>query len=130
MFKKAQILLYKKDQQDPNAQWVELTEADLDQPVKVFQQKIIAFKCYVNIQACVEGKGQGYVCNLNVDPMDEFERTMKKKTHFWSQIMTRGTTKAMVVIYHRGPGADDEPSGVHPMHYTQTFKELDIFDKD
>jgi len=62
--------------------------------------------------------------------MDEFERTMKKKTHFWSQIMTRGTTKAMVVIYHRGPGADDEPTGVHPMHYTQTFKELEIFDKD
>jgi|TARA_B110000238_G_C15981191_1_gene376089 hypothetical protein len=62
--------------------------------------------------------------------MDEFERTMKKKTHFWSQIMTRGTTKAMVVIYHRGPGADDEPAGVHPMHYNHTFKDLQISDKD
>ena len=36
MFKKAQILLYKKDESDPNAQWVELAEADLDQPVKNF----------------------------------------------------------------------------------------------
>lgn len=44
--------------------------------------------------------------------------------------MTRGTTKAMVVIYHRGPGADEEPMGVHPMHYNQTFKELEILDKD
>lgn len=35
MFKKAQILLYKKDESD--SQWVELTEADLDQPVKNFQ---------------------------------------------------------------------------------------------
>ena len=36
MFKKAQILLYKKDDSDANAPWVELTEADLDQPVKNF----------------------------------------------------------------------------------------------
>ena len=36
MFKKAQILLYKKESEDPNAQWVEMTEADLDQPVKNF----------------------------------------------------------------------------------------------
>jgi hypothetical protein len=41
--------------------WIEMTDEDLDQPVKAFQNKSIAFKFYMNISACVEGKGQGYL---------------------------------------------------------------------
>lgn len=104
-----------------------MTEAELDQPVKNFLNITIAFKTYMSISACIEGKGQGYLQQLQVDPIDEFERTMKKKTHFWRNMMMRGQTKAMVVVYHKD---NEEPNGVHPLQYSLTFKELNIFEKD
>lgn len=41
--------------------------------------------------------------------------------------MMRGQTKAMVVVYHKDY---EEPTGVHPLQYSSTFKELNIFEKD
>lgn len=62
--------------------------------------------------------------------MDDFEKTMRKKTHYWTNMMMRGITRHIVVIYHKRPDADQEPQGVHPSQYSSTFKDLEIFEKD
>jgi len=68
LYKKANIILLKKaeivskpiESAPMSATWVEMTEADLDQPVKIFMNQCIAFKAYMDITVCVEGRGQSY----------------------------------------------------------------------
>lgn len=105
-----------------------MTEMDLDQPVKTFMNQTIAFRCYMSISVCVEGRGQSYVQQLQVDPLDQLERTMKAKTHFWKTFMMRGNQKCMVVIHHKGPG-NQEPDFVHPDSLNDTFKDIGVSDK-
>jgi hypothetical protein len=37
-----------------------MTDIDMEQPVKVFMNQTIAFKAFMNISVCVEGRGQSY----------------------------------------------------------------------
>jgi hypothetical protein len=68
LYKKANIILLKKaeivskpiESAPMSATWVEMTEADMDQPVKIFMNQCIAFKAYMEISVCVEGRGQSY----------------------------------------------------------------------
>jgi hypothetical protein len=38
--------------------------------VKIFTQKTIAFKVFMNITVAIDGRGQSYKTNLTVDPME------------------------------------------------------------
>lgn len=137
LHKKANVIMLKKSEminkpieQAPAAPvWVEMTEADMEQPVKVFMNQTIAFKAYMSISVCVEGRGQSYHQQLQVDPMDLLERTMKSKTHFWKTFMMRGNQKCMVVIHHKGAGKDVEPEFVHPDSLNSSFKDIGVADK-
>lgn len=137
LYKKASIIMLKKSEQinKPIVQaplapvWVEMTDADMEQPVKVFMNQTIAFKAYMSISVCVEGRGQSYHQQLKVDPMDLLERTMKAKTHFWKTFMMRGNQKCMVVIHHKGAAKDQEPEFVHPDSMNSSFKEIGVSDK-
>lgn len=110
LYKKANIVLMKKSESlskpiesgPSSSNWVEMTELDMEQPVKVFMNQTIAFKAYMSISVCVEGRGQSYHQQLQVDPLDQLERTMKSKTHFWKTFMMRGNHKCMVVIHQKG----------------------------
>ena len=137
LYKKANIIMLKKSEQinKPIEQapvapiWVEMTDADMEQPVKVFMNQTIAFKAYMSISVCVEGRGQSYHQQLQIDPMDQLERTMKSKTHFWKTFMMRGNQKCMVVIHHKGAAKDQEPEFVHPDSLNSTFKDIGVADK-
>jgi len=68
LYKKANIILLKKaeivskpiESAPMSATWVEMSEVDMDQPVKIFMNQCIAFKAYMDITVCVEGRGQSY----------------------------------------------------------------------
>ena len=93
LLKKAEPGMVKQIEQATEAQaqnWVQMTEAELDMPVKTFVNQTIAFKAYMSISVCVEGRGQSYHQQVQVDPMDKLERTMRQKTHFWKSFMSRG----------------------------------------
>lgn len=53
--------------------WLQLTEKELDDPVKVFADKSLAFKAFMNISVEVMGRGQSYKQSLTVDPKDGLE---------------------------------------------------------
>ena len=68
LYKKANIILLKKSEQvnkpiesaPLTPVWVEMNETDMEQPVKVFMNQTIAFKAFMSISVCVEGRGQSY----------------------------------------------------------------------
>lgn len=106
-----------------------MTDIDMEQPVKVFMNQTIAFKAFMNISVCVEGRGQSYNQQMQVDPMDQLERTMKQKTHFWKTFMCRGTQRCMVVLHHKSKEASAEPDFVHPDSMNDTFRAVGATDK-
>lgn len=128
LLKKAEIVSKPIESAPMSATWVEMTDADMDQPVKIFMNQCIAFKAYMDITVCVEGRGQSYHQQMKVDPLDQLERTMKSKTHFWKTFMMRGNHKCMVVVNHKGV-KDQEPEFVHPDSLSHTFKDIGVADK-
>lgn len=137
LYKKANIILLKKSESvnkpiesaPVTPTWVEMTDVDMEQPVKVFMNQTIAFKAFMAISVCVEGRGQSYHQQLKVDPMDQLERTMKSKTHFWKTFMMRGNQKCMVVIHQKGAGKEQEPEFVHPDSLNSAFKDIGVADR-
>jgi hypothetical protein len=70
--------------------WTEITEKEMENSVKNFQDQMIAFKAFMEIFVEVFQRGQSYKARLLVDPKDPLEHTLKKRTHFWRQFMAKG----------------------------------------
>ena len=77
----------------------------------------------MNITVTIEGRGQSYKCNLTVDPMEQFETSLKNKTHFWKTFMMRGQQKCIVVVTNKK--ADEVI--VAPDYFKKSFQEIGIY---
>lgn len=69
--------------------WAELTEKEEEEQCKIFADKQMAFKAFMEINVEVVGRGQSYKSRLLVDPKDALDYTLKKRTHFWKTFMSR-----------------------------------------
>uniref|UniRef100_A0A7S3CNL1 Uncharacterized protein n=1 Tax=Strombidium rassoulzadegani TaxID=1082188 RepID=A0A7S3CNL1_9SPIT len=82
--------------------WVEMTDKELDEPVKNYADKMVAFKAFMQISVEVLNRGQSYKQLLAVDPKDKLDFTLRKKTHFWKTFMARGNYKCMLLVMYKG----------------------------
>ena len=73
----------------------------------------------------MNGKGQSFKATLSVDPKDNFESTMIKRTHFWRRLHS-GNNKYIVMVTNK---YDDEDLPIPPEDYNKTFEDLGIYDK-
>jgi len=106
--------------------WVPFTEKDSETPVKDFQNVAIAFKIYLDISISVQGRGFGYKENLQVDPKDKFEVTLRARTGTWTTFMTRGRCNCIVKVEYSKKSKAQDDGFIPPNSFDKTFEELDI----
>ena len=129
LYKKANIDLLKKvKKENPEGGhfnemiWVPFSDDDYNLQVKSFQDQTIAFKVSINIDVCIDGRGQSYKSNLTVDPMEKLDSCLKSKTHFWKTFMMRGNHKCLVAVTNK----NEEDTIVAPDFFKQSFKEIGV----
>lgn len=110
--------------QGSNQIWAELSAKELDMPVKEFADKSIAFKALMSISVEVMGRGQSYKANLNIDPKDSLDQTLKKRTLFWKTFMTKGQLKCVLLVQYDDPKRDD--LFVEPEDLQKSFLECGV----
>ena len=129
MGKKANIILLKEDNSKNHdkelrsSNWVQFTEKDYDTPVKYLHGVTIAFKVYMEVSVSIDGRGQSYKTQLQVDPKERLEDTLAQRTHFWKTFMTRGAQKCFCTMQRK---TDEEEKIINPNCYNKTFQELDV----
>mmetsp|Transcript_27996 Transcript_27996/g.42321 ORF Transcript_27996/g.42321 Transcript_27996/m.42321 type:complete len:691 (-) Transcript_27996:29-2101(-) len=101
--------------------WTEMTEKEMDQPVKNYQDQTIAFKAYMDIGVEVFQRGQSYKTRLTIDPKDPLDQTLRKRTHFWKQFMSKGQEKCVVFVQYKNESIDQHP--IEPQDLGKAFIE-------
>ena len=129
MGKKANIILLKEDnsknheKEVKQSNWTFFTEKDYDTPVKYLHGVTIAYKLYMEITVSIDGRGQSYKTQVQIDPKERLEDTLAQRTHFWKTFMTKGAEKCFCTILRK---TDEEESIINPNNYSKTFLELDV----
>lgn len=119
LYKKANIILMKEE---PDKTYRPFTEEELDQSVKLYQNKQIGFQVYMDISVAVSGRGQSYKSSLKIDPADILENTLRYRTHFWKTFMKRGQNKCLVVVSNK----NEEDTYVAPNFFDQSFSQIGV----
>jgi len=102
---------------------VQFSKADFDKTVREFEGALIAFKIYLDVRVEVEGRGHTFQQLLQVDPKDQFERTMRTRTLMWTTFMTRGQNKCIIMAQYKG---SEEDAYIAPDSFEKSYEELGI----
>lgn len=102
---------------------MQFSKADFDKTVREFEGALIAFKIYLDVRVEVEGRGHTFQQLLQVDPKDEFERTMRTRTLMWTTFMTRGQNKCIIMAQYKG---SEEDAYIAPDSFEKSYEELGI----